>query len=94
MRHRPTVLRFLEKPKKVVVGNQNYFNVEFIDKDITIQPQGKVTTNIFIYCDDRTYGLLLKVTNGSHYDDLVRIKWKQNYKPLFRKMPNPSTQKT
>ena len=25
-----TVLRFLEKPKKVVVGNKNYFNIEFI----------------------------------------------------------------
>ena len=25
-----TVLRFPEKPKKVVVGNKNFFNVEFI----------------------------------------------------------------
>ena len=31
-----TVLRFRETPKKVVVGNQNYFSVEFIGNDITI----------------------------------------------------------
>ena len=39
---RATVLRFTAKPKKVVIGNQNYFSVEFIDNDLTIQPQGKV----------------------------------------------------
>ena len=36
---RATVLRFTSKPKKVVIGNQNYYAVEFIDNDLTIQPQ-------------------------------------------------------
>ena len=28
-----SVLRFPEKPKKVVIGNQNYYSIEFIEND-------------------------------------------------------------
>lgn len=69
-----TVLRFGEKPKKVVIGNQNYFNVEFIDNDVTIQPLGIVTTNVFIYGEYQTYGLILDANNQPNYDDLVVIR--------------------
>ena len=44
-----TVLRFTDKPKKIVIGNQNYYSVEFIENDVTIQPLGRVKTNLFIY---------------------------------------------
>jgi len=70
-----TVLRFRETPKKVVVGNQNYFNVEFIGNDITIQPQGPVKTNLFVYGEYHTYGLILNAGNFSSYDDLVNVLW-------------------
>jgi len=69
-----TVLRFLEKPKKVVIGNQNYFNVEFIDNDVTIQPLGTAKTNLFVYGEYNTYGLILNVDGDAHYDDLVIVK--------------------
>ena len=49
-----TVLRFPDKPKKVVLGNSNYYSVEFID----------------------VYGFLLSTGNSGAYDDLVRVKWK------------------
>lgn len=71
-----TVLRFDEKPKKVVVGNQNYFNVEFIENDITIQPQGQTKSNLFVYGEYETYGFILNVVNGN-YDDLVYVKRRQ-----------------
>lgn len=69
-----TILRFTEKPKKVVIGNQNYFNVEFIDNDVTIQPLGTAKTNLFVYGEYNTYGLILNVDNNSNYDDLVLVK--------------------
>ncbi|MFT6631901.1 MAG: hypothetical protein ACJAS4_001862 [Bacteriovoracaceae bacterium] len=71
-----TVLRFKETPKKVVVGNQNYFNVEFIGNDITIQPQGPVKTNLFVYGEYHTFGFILNAGNFSGYDDLVNVSWK------------------
>lgn len=74
-----TILRFQEKPKKVVIGNQNYFNVEFIDNDVTIQPLGVAKTNLFVYGEYSTYGLLIDVNNHSDYDDLVIVR--RGYKP-------------
>ena len=76
---RATVLRFTAKPKKVVIGNQNYFSVEFIDNDLTIQPLGKVETNLFVYTPYRTYGFVLRVCSSCRSDDLVFVKWKSNY---------------
>jgi hypothetical protein len=71
-----SVLRFSEKPKKVVIGNQNYYSVEFIDNDLTIQPLGDVETNLFVYTPYRTYGFILRVCHSCQYDDLVYVKWK------------------
>jgi hypothetical protein len=71
-----TVLRFRETPKKVVVGNQNYFNVEFIGNDITVQPQGAVKTNLFVYGEYHTFGFILNAGSYSQYDDLVNVRWK------------------
>ena len=76
---RATVLRFTSKPKKVVIGNQNYYAVEFIDNDLTLQPQGKVETNLFVYTPYRTYGFILRVCSSCRSDDLVFVKWKSNY---------------
>lgn len=77
---RATVLRFTSKPKKVVIGNQNYYAVEFIDNDLTIQPQGRVATNLFVYTPYRTYGFNLRVCSNCRSDDLVFVKWKSSYR--------------
>ena len=72
-----TILRFAEKPKKVVLGNANYVHIEFINNDLAIQPLESVTTNLFVYADfGRTYGFKLKVGNSPHYDDLVNVRWR------------------
>lgn len=68
-----TILRFSDKPRKVVVGNQNYYGLEFIENDLAIQPLGSVATNLFVYTESRTYGFLL--TPGERYDDLVFVRW-------------------
>ncbi len=74
MTGRSTVLRFPSTPKKVVIGNQNYFNIEFIDSDLTIQPLGSSSSNLFVYGDGFTYGFLLNVVHGQEYDDLVFVR--------------------
>lgn len=76
---RSTVLRFNEKPKTAVIGNQNYFGLEYIGNDITIQPLGITTTNLFVYTEHQTYGLLLKVSNGSFYDDMVHVHYRPSH---------------
>ena len=74
---RSTVLHFTEKPTKVIAGNQNYFNIEFTGQDITIQPLGPVTSNLFAYGEYHRYGFVLRVEGVAHYDDLVQIRWRQ-----------------
>ncbi|MGE4107376.1 MAG: hypothetical protein AB7F66_09195 [Bacteriovoracia bacterium] len=70
---RSTVLRFPEKPRKVVLGNKNYFNIEFIENDVAIQPLGVVTTNLFVYGEAHSFGFILHSGGGA--DDLVHVRW-------------------
>lgn len=76
---RASILRFLEPPKKVVVGNQNYYSIEFIENDLTIQPLEDVETNLFVYTPYHTYGFILHVCYDCHYDDLVFVRWRPKY---------------
>ena len=87
MTGRSTVLRFSSPPKKVIIGNQNYFNIEFIDSDVTLQPLANTTSNMFVYGDGFTYGFILKVDHSAEYDDLVFIR---NKVPSFAQ---PTTEK-
>ena len=78
---RSTVLKFREKPTNVVVGNKNYYNIEYINNDLTIQPLGAVDTNLFIYTESkRTYALILKIVPANRYDDIVHVRWKSKYR--------------
>lgn len=78
-----TILRFLEKPKKVVLGNANYYSVEFIENDLAIQPLGEVTTNLFVYGMKNVYGFILRTNQSSIYDDLVQVDLKENKASLL-----------
>lgn len=81
-----TILRFKEKPKKIVVGNANYIHIEFIDNDLAIQPLKPITTNLFVYAEfGRTYGFTLKVRSSQYYDDLVNVRWKTRGRIKFNK---------
>jgi hypothetical protein len=77
---RSTILSFAEKPIKVVAGNSNYFNIEYIGNDLTIQPLANVETNLFVYTEPKgKYGFHLKVGLVSNYDDIVYVRWKSPY---------------
>ena len=71
-----SVIRFPEKPERVVVGNKNYFNIEFVGDDLAIQPQLDMITNLFVYGNRRVYGFILKPSPTLAYDDLVKVIWK------------------
>lgn len=81
---RSTVLTFEEKPKKVVIGNQNYYGLEFVEGTghITLQPQGTVATNMFVYGENKVYGFILNTSDYGAYDDLVKVRWKPAVKPI------------
>ena len=70
---RSTVLRFPRKPQKIVAGNKNYFNFEFIARDIAIQPLREIPSNLFVYSKYQSYAFNLKFLNNRHCDDLVKI---------------------
>jgi hypothetical protein len=78
---RSTLLKFRDKPVRVVIGNKNYHNLEYINNDVTIQPLGAFDTNLFVYTKDkRTYSFTLKVVTQNKYDDVVHVRWKSSYK--------------
>jgi len=83
---RSTILKFREKPTNVVVGNKNYYNIEYINNDLTIQPLGAVDTNLFVYtASKRTYALLLKIVHPNQYDDIVHVRWKSPFTLIQKK---------
>jgi hypothetical protein len=83
---RSTILKFREKPTNVVVGNKNYYNIEYINNDLTIQPLGAVDTNLFVYtASKRTYALLLKIVHPNQYDDIVHVRWKSPFALVLKK---------
>ena len=77
---RSTVLRFKEKPFKIVAGNNNYFNFEFISNDVTIQPLRSVSTNLFVYGKYNQFVFNLIFT-GKQCDDLVRVSGNNTHRP-------------
>ena len=79
-----TVLRFKERPKKIILGNSNYISAEFTDDDVTLQPLGRLNTNLFVYTQKRTYGFHLIIKNSSRYDDLVNVEWYDNQAQIYR----------
>ena len=68
-----SVLRFPENPRHAVLGNQNYYKIEFVGKDVTIQPQGVAATNLFVYAGESLYGFLLTPSGETDYDDLINV---------------------
>ena len=91
---RSTVLKFQERPNRAIIGNQNYYHLEYVKgtNAVTLQPQGPVETNLFICIGTKVYGFILKGKEKGSYDDLVKISWKKEKPRKFsRKKMNLST---
>ncbi|MBY0386309.1 hypothetical protein K2X05_14220 [bacterium] len=68
-----TLLRFSEKPQKIIFGNKNYFNIENSDRDVAIQPLSQVATNMFVYTEKQTFGFDVSVCDQCLGDDFIKI---------------------
>ena len=84
-----SVLRFDSKPKNVVIGNSNFFNVEFNGSDVTIQPLAVGETNLFIYLKDQTFLFDLKAVYQAQdptfrNDDLVIVRYRDPKASYYR----------
>lgn len=73
MMGRSTVVRLPEKPVKIILGNQNYFSVEFSGRDLAIQALARQSSNLFVYTATSSYGFVLEVGGGPPYDDLLVV---------------------
>ncbi len=72
-----TILHFIDRPKKAVNGNSNYFSIKFTGNDVTIQPLSQLSSNLFIYSGQHRFGFILRVCRCQVYDDLVKVYWKR-----------------
>lgn len=66
-----TIIQVPDKPNSLVVGDQNSFKVEYLDRAITIKPlHSRARSNLFIYTDSRRFNVQL-VTEGEAAADYV-----------------------
>ena len=68
-----TLLRFSEKPLKIIFGNKNYFNIENADRDVALQPLSRVSTNMFVYTEKQTFGFDVSVCDSCRGDDFIKV---------------------
>jgi len=68
-----TLLRFSEKPQKIIFGNKNYFNIENSEKDVALQPLSRVSTNMFVYTEKQTFGFDVSVCESCYGDDFIKV---------------------
>lgn len=68
-----TLLRFSEKPQKIIFGNKNYFNIENADRDVALQPLSRVSTNMFVYTEKQTFGFDVTVCESCRGDDFIKV---------------------
>ena len=80
-----TLLSFSEEPQKIVMGNPDFFMVEFVENDLTLNPKGIIETNLFVYTKERIFAFLLQVVQSGEYDDLVHVKWKSRFRYRLEK---------
>jgi hypothetical protein len=69
-----TIIQLPERPHSVIVGDQDAFKVEYLDKAITVKPlHSRGSTNLYLYTDWRRYDVQLTVTTPASADYVVYL---------------------
>ena len=69
-----TVISFPVKPTKVIIGQKNSFDVEYIANDIAIAPLSKTaTSNLFVYLLGQRYSFSIRVSQAGA-DKLILVR--------------------
>ena len=76
-----TVVSFPVKPTKVIIGQKNSFDIEYISNDIAIAPLSKTaTSNLFVYLLGQRYSFSIRVAAvGADKLSLVRDPKEKSY---------------
>jgi len=71
---RTTVLNFPTKPRKVIVGDQGLFAIEYVEADLAIAPvKSGAVTNLFVYLEGRRFSFEL-ISTSNDYDEIVLVR--------------------
>ena len=70
---RSTAISFAARPEKVVPGNPQALEINFLGKDLTLRPLGPRPGNLIIYTKSSRYVILLQMGSESAYDDVVSV---------------------
>lgn len=85
-----TILEFEENPTQVVLGDQNFFQVERLGKSIVIKPLVPyATTNMFVYFKSKETRLFL--LKASEESEPTYYKKFQTFLPKMNERPKVST---
>lgn len=80
---RSTALSFPVRPEKVVAGNPQALEVNFLGRDLTLRPLGQKPGNLIVYTKGNRYVILLQLTSEGAYDDAVLVNSFASYsRPL------------
>ena len=84
-----TIIQVPDAPGSVVVGDQEGFRVEYLDRAITIKPlRAGARSNLYVYTDSRRYNVQL-ATGGETVADYV--VYLESSKPVARVVGRPTS---
>lgn len=70
---RTTAVSFSVRPEKVVPGNPDALELNFLGRDLTIRPLGPRPGNLIVYTKSSRYVILLQLSSEAGYDDAVTL---------------------
>lgn len=69
-----TIINFPTKPKKVILGRKQAFDIEYIENDVAIAAMSSnATSNLFVYLHGRRYAFRLYVV-AKGGDEIVLVR--------------------
>lgn len=70
-----TIIQVPDKPTSLVVGDQNSFKVEYLDRAVTIKPlHARARSNLFIYTESRRFNVQLVTETEASADYVVYLE--------------------
>ena len=70
---RTTAISFAVRPEKVVPGNPQALEINFLGKDLTVRPVAPNPGNLIIYTKNNRYVILFQLVSVPAYDDAVTV---------------------
>jgi type IV secretory pathway VirB9-like protein len=76
-----TLIQLPERPNSAVIGDQDSFKVEYLDKGITLKPlHGFAKSNLYLYTDSKRFNLQLVTGPIAQADYVINLEEKTNPK--------------